>query len=906
MSRYIWWIIAVALILGYLFQSSLTSFWVNLLWFSELNYRSVYLSILRTQVLLGLGFALAFFFIVYANLWVARRWAPPIPRLLDEYGFRERMGLLARRSLDLLLLAGCIIGALFAGLEASSRWEQFLLFLYAQPFGKTDPIFHKDIGFYVFHLPIWRYLYYWLLIVLLLALTASALVHYFDKALQVVMGIPRFAPHVKVHLSVLSALLLGVIAWGYWLRTYGLLQSSAGVVFGAGYADIHARLPMLKILAGLSLLCSLLFLINLRLRGFLLPLVGLGGLVFVSLVGGTLYPAGVQKLRVAPNEIFLELPYIAYNIRYTREAFGLDRSRVVPYRTDRPLTRRELDQNVEVLDNIRLWDHALLLKSYRQQQELRPYYSFLDVDVDRYNLKGRYQQVMLSARELDITALRNPTWQAQRMQYTHGYGLVMSPTNGATEDGGPIFLISDIPPQYPENLPVKRPEIYYGEADNGYCLVRTRQLEFDYPKGATNAYTRYSGTGGISIGSFPLRLLFALYLGDPNFLLSRDITSESRVMIRRTVMERLWLVAPFLLWDPDPYLVLADGRLYWIVDGYTYTDQYPYSRRFFDRRWQYNYIRNSVKAVVDAYNGSVFFYVVDPQDPLLRAYRSAFPRLFLPLEKMPPSLRSHLRYPEHLFKVQSEVYREYHMTDPRVFYLKEDAWDIATETGSTGEEAPMEPYYVVTRLPGEEQVEFILIRPYTPRGKRNMVAWMAARCDPQVYGQIIVFEFPKSTLTDGPALVENRINTDPAISRERTLWGQQGSSVLFGNLLVIPVAQSVIFVQPLYLEGAAKIPQLKRVIIALETPKRVAMGSTLQETLEFLFGRGTPPGKAPPSPPLPSIAGVPSEVRQLIQQANQHWQSAKSALQRGDFANYGREMAEVERLLNELQQRVGQ
>ena len=935
MRRYFGWTLAVAALLVYLFGSQIITLLTDLLWFSEVGYRPVMQTALRTQALLAAVLGILFFAIVYSNLWIARRWAPPVPRLYQEIGLGERIGEFARRTIDLLLLGGSLIAALFAALEATGHWQQYLLWANPTSFGVRDPLFNRDVSFYVFRLPFILYLYRWLLAALIVAFLATAWVHYSDRALQFVANVPvpRFAPHVKVHLSILLALMLFVLSFGYWMRQYGLLQSDFGNLGlnGAGYTDVHARLTGLKLMSIGSALVGVLLLVNLRLRGLTVPAYGMGALIGLSILVGVAYPALLQSYRVKPNEPVLERPFIQNNITFTRRAYQLDRVEVSPYEADRPLTATSLEQHRPTIENIRLWDYKMLPRVFNQQQALKPYYTFgqddgagvnVDVDVDRYRFATGYQQVMLAARELDLGQVPQKTWVAQRLQYTHGYGVVMVPVDSVTPEGSPQYLIKDMPPRpipaLEKRLAIKRPQIYYGMADNGYSIVNTQQPEFDFPSGNEDKFTDYAGKGGIPIPSYGRKLLFALRFGEANFVLSGLIGPRARVLMHRQVQQRIGRVAPFLEQDSDPYLVVADGRLTWIVDCYTTTDMYPYSQPTAGRA-SFNYIRNAVKATVDAYDGAMNFYVFDPSDPLIRSYGRIFSTLFKPAEQFPASLRPHIRYPEDLFNIQSRQYRIYHMTDPAAFYTQSDAWALATEGASRAENPPaMEPYFVTMRLPGAKAEEFILIRPFTPVRRNNMAAWMAVRCDPENYGKILVYEFPKTTLTQGPAQIESRIQQDPVISQRVSLWDARGSRVHWGNLLVFPIGRSMLYVQPLYLEaqqGTARMPELKQVIVATDQPQRVVMEPTLEAALNrVVSGRVATPeipetaGTAPTTPTgaEPPPARTPTgTTAQLARRANQQFQRAEAAQRAGDWAAYGAALRELRQTLQALEGQAG-
>lgn len=916
MRRYFYWALAAAGLLLYLFGSQIITLLTDLLWFTSLGYRSVKVTMIRTQVVLGLVQGTLFFLILYANLWIARRWAPPVPRLYQEIGLGERIGEFARHAIDRLLLFGSLLAALFAGLIASNYGQDYLLWRNPTPFGIKDPLFNKDVGYYIFQLPFVLYLYRWLFVTLLLSFLATAWVHWSDRALQFAQNIPvpRFAPHVKVHLSVLLALILFTLSVGYWYRRYDLLQSDFGLLSlnGAGYTDVHARLLAYQLMSIGWAIVGVLLLVNLGMRGLTLPAVGIVVVAGLSVVVGVVYPSFMQSYVVAPSDVKLEQPYIGHNINFTRSAYGLGNIQVVPYNADADLTGGILAQHRDTLRNVRLWDYSALERVYNQQQGLKPYYTFQDVDVDRYQFPTGNQQVMVAAREINQAQLPQKTWVAQRLQYTHGYGAIMSPVNAVTTEGSAEYLLKDMPPQpvpaLKNELTLTRPQIYFGTQPNDYVIVNTDQPEFDYPSGTEEKTVTYEGKKGVPVGSYGRKMLFGLRFGDSNFLLSKLIGSNGQVLFHRQIQDRIQTLAPFLLPDRDPYLVIAEGKLHWIIDLYTATDRYPYSQPI--QNAGINYLRNSVKAVVDAYDGTTTFYVFDPKDPLIQSYRRIFPALFQPKEKFPPALLPHIRYPEDLFNVQSRLFRRYHMQEPQRFYTQSDAWELATSgqpTAQGQDPEPMEPYYVTMRLPGTNRLNFILMRPFTPVGKTNMAAWMAAQCDPENLGKMVVYEFPKNSLTQGPAQIRARIQQDAEISRNVSLWDTQGSRIHWGNLLVIPLGKAMLYVQPLYLEsqaGSARMPELKQVIVATDQPQRVLMRPTLDEALSALVNEtvDTREGSSAEATETPTEGGrnVPQNAAALIRAANRHFEAAETAQRNGDWAAYGRELSQLRQTLRQL------
>ncbi len=788
----------------------------------------------------------------------------------------------------LALLAACVVGLGFSG-----TWDGFVRFVWAQPFGQTDPVFHRDVGFYLFRLPFLNDVQNALAVLTFLATAMTAWGYVRAGLLSYRSGHGIVGPRGAIrHLLVNAVLFLVAWAAGYLLDRYGLLTSSSGIVFGAGYTALHVTRWALWVAAALTLALAATLILTLTTRwAWLLPF-GVGGLIAVWLAIVVVLPAVFQSFVVEPNELDLERPYLARNIEATRQAFGLDAVEVRHYDPKATLDLAAIEANRESIQNIRLWDWQPLEQTFRQLQQIRSYYTFIDVDVDRYHLGGAYRQVMLSARELsDRLPGSSQTWVNRRLQYTHGFGVVMAPAAEKTPDGLPVLIVQNIPPETPPSLPVSRPGIYYGEETTGYRLVDTGVKELDYPKGDQNVYTSYAGHGGVLLDSLLRRLVYAWHEDDIGILISDYLRPVSRIQLWRQIQTRIAKIAPFLELDADPYLVVDGGRLFWIQDAYTVGRSFPYAR---PTPQGISYIRNSVKVVVDAYDGDVAFYVVDPNDPVVRVYEAAFPELFRPLADMPAGLRAHLRYPQDLFDVQVATYASYHMTDPQVFYNNEDLWQIPKEryAGST---VPIEPYYMLVRLPGESRLEFMLMMPMTPANRDNMIGWMAARCDPDHYGQIVVFKLPKERLILGPTQIEATIDQDTTISRQLSLWDQHGSRVVRGNLLVIPIDDGFLYVEPVYLRAEGNdIPQLKRVIVS--DGKSVAMEETLDGAIQAVFGG------APEQPP----AGQESAPRAVgvgapLEHAREAFDAAQSALSRGDWPAFGRAMEQLSETLGHAQ-----
>jgi uncharacterized membrane protein (UPF0182 family) len=898
----------------------LVRLYTDWLWFQEVGFAAVFVTVLKTQVGLGLIFGVAFFLVLYANAVLARRLGPRDVLVVVD----DSLGLPSREILEpylrTLILPASVALALIAGWGAAGKWDLFLRALNSIPFGTPDPLFGQDIGFYVFWLPVLKYLYGEGMVIVVLSGLAAAGVYLCNRGLRISPQGPWLSPGARRHLLALAGLLLLLKAYGYRLDMYDLLYSERGVAFGAGYADVNAQLPVLKALVVLSVVAALLAVATGFTRNWRPFLGGVGALVGLAILGGGVYPTLIQKFQVVPNEIVKERPYIDLNIKYTRMAYGLDNIQEQEFPAEERLTAADLRANDATIKNIRLWDTGPLLATYSQLQEIRTYYKFTDIDIDRYRINGEYRQVTLSPRELSYRDLPSKIWINERLTYTHGYGAVVGPVNRVTTEGLPEFLVKDIPPVSSGPVKITRPEIYYGEIANDYVFVKTRAQELDYPAGDKNVYSTYAGQGGVPIQSFLRKLLFALRFWDLKIVLSNDIIGESRVMYYRQVEERVKKVAPFIQFDRDPYLVIGqDGRLVWIIDGYTTSDMFPYSAR---TRGLGNYIRNSVKATVDAYTGAIRVYIADGADPVIRAYARIFPGLFSGgLEAMPEDLRAHVRYPEGLFAAQARMFALYHMRDAQVFYNKEDLWGLPVVPGAQGERGPevgrspgqmapgagpereMAPYYLVMRLPDEPREEFILLLPFTPSRKDNMIAWLAARSDPPNYGKLIAYNFPKQKLVYGPRQIAARIDQDSFISQQLSLWNQRGSQVIRGNLLAVPIERSLLYVQPLYLAAEkGQLPELKRVVVAFGN--RIAMEETLDAAMAGVFGgRAAPPVAAAAAGP--TTAPPAGSDKTLAEAAADAFTRALERQRAGDWAGYGEQMKRLGETLQRLRAQPG-
>lgn len=790
-----------------------------------------------------------------------------------------------------MVLAAAAVFAVLVAVGQAASWQDYLLWLYGGEFGVKDPYFGRDVGFFVFAVPAYQTLVGGAMAIVVSAGVLAAVVFWLSGVLDFRRPGYLMPPAARSLLSLVLALFLLVKAAGYWLGRYELLLASYGAVFGAGYTVAHVKLPFQWILVAAALVGAGLAAANLRAQGWRLPVAAVV-VVFGAAMASSILPDVFQRFRVRPDELRLERPYLEKNIVMTRRAYGLEAIQPRPFPSAQTLDDAAVKRNQATFANIRLWDPQPLLDSYRQLQLIRLYYDFHDVDVDRYEFAGGRRQVMLAAREI-TPALLPPnarTWVNQRLQFTHGFGVVMSPVTEIEGEGLPGFFVKDIPPRSPVGLELSEPRIYFGEKTDDYVIVNAAAEEFDYPKGEQNVSNSYAGKDGVELGSLLRRAVFAWSFRDVNLLISGNLRAESRILFRRSIAERISTIAPFLRLDHDPYVVVSGGRLYWIQDAYTTAETFPYSEPV--RGLGFNYIRNSVKVVVDAYDGTVTFYAMDEKEPVLAAYARIFPGLFRPFAEMPEDLRRHVRYPEDLFLVQAEIYRTYHMTNPDVFYNKEDLWSLPTEN-SGGAGSAVEPYYVIMKLPGGAREEFILMQPMTPSNRSNMVAWLAARCDPPEYGELVEYEFPKERLIYGPQQIEARIDQDTTISQQLSLWNQRGSKVIRGNLLVIPVEDSLVYVEPLYLRSdQGQIPELKRVVVAYGD--RLVMEPTLEAALAAVFK----PGAAPPPVIERAATGAPPEVPAATT-ARAHYRAALDALRAGDWSAFGREMEALDKTLEQ-------
>jgi uncharacterized protein len=883
--------IIFVIVLLFMSISGLTGLITDFLWFNALGFEDIFLITLFSKIRLFVISAAIFFTFAITNIWISSKITKK-----DKYPFKLKLSIITVLSIVI-------------GMGVSSEWFKFLQFINQTPFNIIDPIFAKDVSFYIFSLPFYQFILGFLMSTIVIT-TILVVLNYlssfidFNQTLtkpKVVSegAIPIQSPKLFdfktlftkrkaiIHSGTLISIFFLFLAVKHYLSRFSIMYSQQGIVVGAGYSDVVAYLPMIKIMMFLAIVVAVLLLVWVfviskqpKLRKRHIFVYALVLYIMFGFVGPTVIPGIVQTLKVSPNEINLEKPYIENNIKFTRMAYGLGDVEEKDFDVNMGLTSNILDEAKETIDNVRILDWRPLTKTYKQTQEIRLYYDLAGIDIDRYNIDGKYTQVMLAPRELDQNQITEnaKTWVNLHMVYTHGFGVVMSPVNQVTKQGLPDYFIKDIPPIYTvdeENLKISKPQVYYGEKDNGFVLVNTKTNEFDYPKGNTNEYINYGGKGGIVLNSFLRKVLMAIRFGDFKILLSSDISEESKIMFTRHIVKRISKITPFIELDNDPYLVIDNGKLLWLVDGYTVSGNYPYSEKY----GQINYIRNSVKVVVDAYDGSVTYYVMNTNDPIIETYTKIFPKQFKQFEDMPESIREHIRYPVDLFKIQSQIYSTYHMDDVKVFYNKEDAWQIPNEVYGVGQKVKVEPYYIIIKLPNEDKEEFVLMTSFTPIKKDNMIAWMAARSDGDNYGKLILYKFQKDKLIYGPLQIEAKIDQDSEISQQLTLWSQQGSRVTRGNLLIIPINDSILYIEPLYIQAeTGQLPELKRVLVS--DGERVVMEENLVLALEALFGQSKVVKEK-------ITTGIEKSETNLVKEAQTYYSLVEESMRKGDWQGIG-------------------
>jgi|LSQX01.3.fsa_nt_gb uncharacterized membrane protein (UPF0182 family) len=881
------------LVLSGLFKIFISAF-VDYHFFESLDFTQVFWTYFSTQYIIRALFFLIFIIFGGVNLYLAYRFTKRSPSVI----VLQQLAIPIRTARWALVAMLAVMAWTISSYPAQ-HWLDVLMYLNQSPFDHADPIFQRDIAFYIFSLPFFEMIKNFAMTLLLITalLTAGA---YFTG--QAIVFMPRnvmLAPAVKRHALVLLALFLCVQLFSYWLGRFELLFSPEGLIYGITYVDDKIRIPGYSIRMVVCLVGLALTFYGLIQNSFTAPLTGLVLVVITGIVFGTLLPAAVQRFSVDPNELERERPYLEHHITLTREAYRLHDIVEKPYPVDYSLTRKDLKNNRLTIENIPLWDYRPLMDTYTQIQAIRPYYDFNDIDIARYNFNGDYRQIMLAARELDQKRLPpdSQTWVNKTFIYTHGYGVVASPVNVFTEEGLPELFIRDIPPRPSVALELNRPEIYFGERTNEPVIVLAGIEEFDYPHGEKNVFATYAEKTGVSIASLFRRLIFSIHFGTINYLITDYIHPESRIAYYRNIHQRVRALAPFLSFDDDPYITVVDGRLYWIYDAYTFSGRYPYSRPY---RQGLNYMRNTVKIVIDAYNGQTTLYTIgEEQDPLIRAYAKVFPALFTPIEQMPAGLRAQVRYPQDIFDIQAAMFRIYHMHDPVMFYNREDVWEFPSER-VFGSAQTMESYYTILRFPEERQEEFILMIPFTPDKRDNMIAWLSGRSDGENYGSLLLFRFPRGELVFGPMQIEARIDQTAEIAQQLALWDQAGTRVLRGSQLVIPIENSILYIKPLFLRAVeGRLPELRRVMAS--DGNRVVMEKGLQEALDELLGhraladtsRGVT-GKTA----MEELASSGGSVGDLARRALERYDRAQRLLKDGNWAAYGEE---VQKLREDLQ-----
>jgi uncharacterized membrane protein (UPF0182 family) len=932
LSRRFWiGLIVVVLLVGFLSLRNLAVLWTDQMWFSSVGFSSVFSTLFFIKVGLGFTFGAIFFFIMWGNLLLTDRFGARDLSFEPEDEVVRRFQNVVRPYAKRVYAAIALIMGLVAGLNATGQWKTYLLFSHAQSFHQVDPVFHKDLGFYVFTLPFVSYVVTWFLVVLIFALLVTTGFHFLNGGIRTTRATPRVAPRVKAHLSVIGAAIALMKAAGYLIAKWELVNSNNGYVQGATYTDLHARMPALTILFYLSLAATAILLYNVRSRGWSLPVVAVGLWAFVALVIGVLYPTFLQALKVSPNQQSLESPYIQRNITATRAAFGLDKVQDHTFAGSTSITQSQIKANMATLNNIRLWDPSsrISLETVTRRQSIRSYYNFTTLSVDRYFINGKLTPVLIGARQLNSNNLPSQSWVNQHLQYTHGIGAAVVAANQVdTSTGNPIFDISNVPPVSTNGLPLlTQPDIYFGIGYNGWIVANSKQPELDYQvnsgrNAGTPVETHYKSTGGVPVGSIFSRLALALRLGDFNFLISNQIDAKSRVLFVRDVRQMAQKAAPFLSFDSQPYAVVANGELQYVLDGYTTTAQYPYSEDANQLNIStgglpasFNYARNSVKVVVNAYTGAMTFYANDPNDPILKAYRSAFPTLFQPLSAMPSTIRTHLRYPGDLFSVQAATFGRYHITSATAFYSASDRWQISPTTGAgspsqalartstlnkAGEViatsfSAMSPVFQVGSLPNENQQQLLESVDYVPAGNsstvQSLTGFMVATSSPTNYGQLNVYETPRGTTVTGPLQADSEIQQTSKVSSIITPLDQHGSSVILGNNLTVPLDSSVLYIRPLYVTSTANpMPQLRYVIAVFN--QDVGIEPTLAGALSDVFGANVT-GIANSNPGNGNGSGntkTGASISSYLKQASLDYTNAQAALASGNLGLYQRDV----------------
>lgn len=884
--------IIIVVILFSIFGKTLIQFIADYFWFESLGYLQIYLRVMYWKALMFISATVFSFILLYLNFAIASKRDPKTPKQIDE-NLYELPNPNNIKNLKTIILGSAIGISTLTGISAVNFWQNAALFLNSSNFNIKDPIFERDLGYYIFQLPFLKYLYSLLNLEILIIFLGVLFIYLFGnqfKITQKKLVFPVFK--ARAHILLLLGLFFLTKVLGYKLEMFNLLFSHRGILYGATFADMYALLPVFKLLGIISIIIFVVSIASIYLKR-LTPLFSLLIIFFIVSIGGTLfYPMFVQRFMVEPNELEKETPFLKNSIRFTLLGYNLENIDIKQFNVAQDLDLNDIKENELTIKNICLWEQGPALETFAQLQEIRSYYDFVDIYNDRYIINGEYRQTMLSPRELNWHRLPeiSKTWQNEHLVYTHGYGLCMSPVNRVTDEGLPELFIKDIPPTSISDITLKHPQIYFGELTDNYCLVNTTTKELEYPSGDNNVYTNYEGTGGVIIDSLFKRAVFALYFNDINILISNNISPKSRIMYNRLILERLNKIAPWLEFEEKPYLVIGDDYLYWICDAYTTSTNFPYSQ---PQKNGTNYVRNSVKVVCNTYSGEVNFYVSDETDPIIKTYSSIFPGLFLPMSKMNETLKKHLRYPVKYFKLQAEIYATFHMKDPGVFYNKEDLWRLPSRGNNN-----MEPYYTILRFPDGKNEEFILMIPFTPAQKENMTSWLAARCDIPNYGELVLYQFPKQKMIYGPTQIDARINQDSEISKQFTLWRSGGSSVIQGGLIVVPIKDSLLYIEPIYIAAEERsIPELKRVIVCYKD--KIAMEKNLEKSLRAVFSQDEE--NIPVNIEIKvGEKGTETTWKELSSKAWKLLLDAENAMKNGNWSLYGETLKELKKTLETL------
>lgn len=892
------------IILTVLFFDRIVNFIVNIKWYSEVGYLSVYF----TKLLAVLKLMVPIFIIVYLAIWLYyRSLRKSIVKFNNVIDITS-----AKKSTErkMFVIVNLLVSFLISFAMASSYWERILQFANATSFNTKDPIFNLDISFYIFKLPLIESLYGAAMTILVFLVIGTLATYFlmttkdrfysgdvnstFKNVRKMRSGFTKFAGK---QLAIVASLILLFLSLGYLIKAWNIVYSPKGVVYGAGYTDVHVSLLFYRIISIVSIIAAIVIFISV-LKSKVKPIIVSIVAIVVLIIGEGITAAGVENFLVKSNQISLEQPYIVNNIDLTRKAFNIDKVDAKEFEVKNDLTSQDVKSNMDTIDNIKINSFTPSLEFYNQVQVIRYYYGFNDIDVDRYNINGKYNQVFVAPREINLQSLEGnaSTWQNKHLIYTHGYGVVMSKVNSVTSEGQPDFVIKDIPPDNSTNINLENPRIYFGEKTNDYAIVDTGRNEFDYPKGGDNQWNNYEGEAGIKM-SMLNRVLFAINERNINFLLSRDINSDSKILINRNIVDRVQKIAPFLSYDSDPYIVVSNGKLYWIIDAYTTSDRYPYSQPYNN----INYVRNSVKIVVDAVDGVTNFYIVDKNDPIAVSYSKIFPYLFKDINTLSQDIRDHFRYPEGIFNIQCNVLSKYHMTDPGVFYNGEDIWQVSSNQKQVAQEKQAnEGAYVVMRLPEKNNEEMLLLEYFNMKDKDNMVAMFGARMDKENYGKMVLYKFPPQKTIYSPYLFKQKLNQDPAISKEISLWNKEGSEVLYGDTMIVPINNSLLYVDPIYIRATGKnsIPEMKRVVVGFDD--KLILAENIESALEQIFNYT----EAPSQTPVPTVPTAPSTVdaniKEKIKNAKDIFDKAIEAQKNGDWAKYGEYIKNLQDILSEL------